>query len=179
MRTFLTVAVEPTAATEAILNAGTAEATVDIASIKQMMDAFDPAALLPEVGQVFGFAASVCRVAVLIGPIVLLVLGLAYLFLSPKEANYYFGYRCYYGMGSVQAWRFTQRLAGVVWGGLGLVLTIVMGILCIGFGGKELADIVSTAFIALIWQAALALVAYLTICIWVTVRYDSKGKKRR
>ena len=28
----------------------------------------------------------------------MLVLGLAYLFLAPREANYYFGYRCYFGM---------------------------------------------------------------------------------
>jgi len=101
---------DPTAATEAVL---------DIASIKELMDAFDPASLLPEMSEIFGSLVSVCRVAVMVGPIVLLVLGLAYLLLSPREANYYFGYRCYYGMGSVPAWRFTQRFAGVVLGGTG------------------------------------------------------------
>jgi len=179
MRTFLTVAVEPTTATEAILNAGTAEATVDIASIKQMMDAFDPAALLPEVGQVFGFAASVCRVAVLIGPIVLLVLGLAYLFLSPKEANYYFGYRCYYGMGSVQAWRFTQRLAGIVLGGLGLVLTGVMLVLSGGFAGMDTMDMAWRALHCVLWEAALTAVAVLGINAFAAMTFDKRGEYRR
>ena len=97
---------DPTVATEAAL---------DIESIKEIMDAFDPASLLPELGEIFTVITSVCRIAVMVGPIILLILGLAYLFLAPKEANYYFGYRCYFGMGSVEAWRFSQRLAGAVW----------------------------------------------------------------
>ena len=72
--------------------------------------------------------------------LVLLVLGLAYLFLSPREANYYFGYRCYYGMGSIQAWRFTQRIAGMILGGLGLVLTVIMFLVSAGFGGMDTMD---------------------------------------
>ena len=102
------------------------ESPLDIESIKSLMDGFDPAALLPDLSDLFGSLATLCRFAVMIGPVVLLVLGLAYLFLSPREANYYFGYRCYFGMGSVQAWRFTQRIAGMLFGGVGLILTIVM-----------------------------------------------------
>ena len=115
------------------------EAILDVESIKEMMDAFDPAALLPELSDVFGSLATVCRVAVMIGPVVLLVLGLGYLFLSPKEANYYFGYRCYFGMGSVHAWRFTQRLAPAF--GLG---TLVLGA---GWdAGRALAGLMSSCW---------------------------------
>ena len=106
-----TIPTEITAATEGSL---------DIASIKSVMDGFDPASLLPDLSKVFGSLVGVCRVAVMIGPVIALILGLAYLFLAPKEANYYFGYRCYFGMGSVRAWRFTQRIAGMILGGLGL-----------------------------------------------------------
>ena len=102
------------------------EPALDIDSIKSLMDGFDPAALLPDLGELFGSLSALCRFAVMIGPVIMLVLGLAYLFLSPREANYYFGYRCYFGMGSVQAWRFTQRIAGMLFGGVGLILTIVM-----------------------------------------------------
>ena len=109
-----TIPTEITAATEGSL---------DIASIKSVMDGFDPASLLPDLSKVFGSLVGVCRVAVMIGPVIALILGLAYLFLAPKEANYYFGYRCYFGMGSVRAWRFTQRIAGMILGGLGLILT--------------------------------------------------------
>lgn len=161
---------DPTAATEAAL---------DIDSIKEIMDAFDPAALLPELSDVFGSLATVCRVAVMIGPVILLVLGLAYLFFSPKEANYYFGYRCYYGMGSVQAWRFTQRLAGALYAGLGLVLTLVMLAVSGGFGEMEVTDMVWRAADCLIWQAVLVLLATVTIRVSAAMRFNRKGEYRK
>jgi len=179
MRIFLTGAVGATAATEAILNTEPTEAAVDIASIKELMDGFDPASLLPELGDVFGTMASLCRIAVLIGPIVLLILGVAYLFFSPKEANYYFGYRCYFGMGSVQAWRFTQRLAGIVLGGLGLILTGVMLVLSGGFAGMDTMDMAWRALKCVIWEAALAAAAVLCVNIIAAVVFDKRGEYRK
>lgn len=152
---------------------------LDIDSIKEIMDAFDPAALLPELSQIFGSLASVCRFAVMIGPVVLLILGLAYLFLSPKEANYYFGYRCYFGMGSVRAWRFTQRLAGVVLGALGLILTIIMYVISSGFAAMEVTDMVWKAVDCLIWQAVLALLATIAINLTAALRFDRRGEYRK
>ena len=161
---------DPTAATEAAL---------DIESIKEIMDSFDPAALLPELSEVFGSLAGICRFAVMIGPIVLLVLGLLYLFLSPREANYYFGYRCYFGMGSVNAWRFTQRMAGVLLGGMGLILTIVMYTISGGFAEMEVTDMVWKAADCLVWEAVLALIATLAINLTAMFRFDRKGEYRK
>jgi len=163
-------------ATEAILNT---EPAVDIASIKELMDGFDPAALLPELEGVFSTMATICRIAVLVGPIVLLVLGIAYLFLSPKEANYYFGYRCYYGMGSVQAWRFTQRMAGIVLGGLGLVLTLVMYLISGGFAGMDTMDMAWRALTCVIWECVLTAVALLSINAVAALTFDKRGEYRR
>ena len=131
-----TIPTEITAATEGSL---------DIASIKSVMDGFDPASLLPDLSKVFGSLVGVCRVAVMIGPVIALILGLAYLFLAPKEANYYFGYRCYFGMGSVRAWRFTQRIAGMILGGLGLILTVIMAIVTAGYGSMDSMGISTSA----------------------------------
>ena len=161
---------DPTAATEAAL---------DIESIKEIMDAFDPATLLPELGDIFSLVTDVCRIAVLIAPIILLVLGVAYLLFSPKEANYYFGYRCYFGMGSVEAWRFTQRFAGAVLGGLGLILTGVMLVISMGFPGMEAMDMVWKAFWCLIWQGVLALLANAGIWLAAFLRYDARGNLRK
>lgn len=161
---------DPTAATEAVL---------DIDSIKEIMDAFDPAALLPELGDIFSIVTTVCQVAVMIAPIILLVLGLAYLFFAPREANYYFGYRCYYGMGSVEAWRFTQRFAGFVLGALGLILTGVMLVISMGFAGMDMMDMVWKAFWCLIWQGILALLANIAIWAATFFRYDAKGNIRK
>lgn len=168
--TMATSPVDPTAVTEAGLN---------IESIKSLMDSFDPASLLPDLSKVFSSLAAVCRVAVVLGPIVLLVLGLAYLFLSPKEANYYFGYRCYYGMGSVHAWRFTQRMAGVLLGGLGLVLSIVMFTISGSFAEMEVTDMVWKAMSCLVWEAVLALIATLAINLTAAIRFDRKGEYRK
>ena len=165
-----TVAVDPTAATEAAL---------DIESIKGMMDAFDPAALLPDLSSVFGIVTTMCRIAVLVGPIILLALGIAYLFFSPKEANYHFGYRCYFGMGSVQAWRYTQRMAGAILGILGLVLTIVMFFMGSGFGAMNPEDMVWKALTCLVWEAVLALLANAAISGLAALNFDRKGEYRR
>ena len=155
------------------------ESPLDIESIKSLMDGFDPAALLPDLSDLFGSLATLCRFAVMIGPVVLLVLGLAYLFLSPKEANYYFGYRCYFGMGSVQAWRFTQRIAGMLFGGVGLILTIVMFLISGGFAEMEVTDMVWRAAGCLAWQAIIAIVLTLLVNFLAFFFFDAKGGPRR
>ena len=170
MSTVPTTIPDPTAATEAVM---------DLESIKEMMDAFDPAALLPELDSVFSLVATVCKVAILAGPIVLLVLGLAYLFLSPKEANYYFGYRCYYGMGSVKAWRFTQRLAGIVLGGLGLVLTGVALVASVGFGSMDAEALVWRAAGCMILEAVATIAGIVFINVTAAMKFDKKGEFRK
>ena len=152
---------------------------MSIDGIKEIMDAFDPASLLPELSTITGKIELIARIAVMVGPIVLLVLGLMYLFIAPKEANHYFGYRCYFGMGSVEAWRFTQRLAGAVLGGLGLILTGVMLVISMGFPGMEAMDMVWKAFWCLIWQGILALLANAGIWLAAFLRYDAKGNLRK
>ena len=155
------------------------EPSLDIESIKSLMDGFDPAALLPDLSDLFGSLATLCRFAVMIGPVVLLVLGLAYLFLSPREANYYFGYRCYFGMGSVQAWRFTQRMAGILFGGVGLILTIVMYVMSGSFSEMEITDMVWKAAGCLAWQAIIAIVLTLLVNFLAFFFFDAKGGPRR
>ena len=162
-----------------ILSTAATEPGLDIASIKKIMDGFDPAALLPDLSELFGSLATLCRFAVMIGPAVLLILGLAYLFLAPREANYYFGYRCYFGMGSVQAWRFTQRMAGMIFGGVGLILTIVMYVISGGFAGMEVVDMVWKAAGCLAWQAVIALVLTLLVNFLAFFFFDAKGAPRR
>ena len=152
--------------------------SLSIDSIKELMDGFDPAALLPELDTVFGKIELTCRIAVMIGPVLLILLGLTYLFLAPREANHYLGYRCYYGMGSVQAWRFTQKLSGIVLGGLGLVLTAVMVFMMMSFRGMEVQAMLWRAVKCLIWQAALALLANLAINAAAFFLFDSRGDFR-
>ena len=152
---------------------------MSIEDIKQIMDGFDPAALLPDLSTLEGKAELICRIAVLVGPVLLLALGIAYLLFAPREANYHFGYRCFFGMGSVDAWRFSQRLAGMVWGILGLVLTIVMLIVCGSFRGMEIMPMVTKAAVALAWQAGLTLLSSLAVNVVVMTQFDAKGDYRK
>ena len=155
------------------------EAAIDFERLTKACDNFDLATLFPKLDSVFGRITLICRVCVLVGPILLLILGLCYLFLAPKEANYYFGYRCYYGMGSVHAWRFTQRIAGMILGGLGLILTVVMGILSLGFASMEIEAMVWRAVWCLVWEAVLSLLATLAINALAMYWFDRKGELRR
>ena len=155
------------------------EAAIDFERLKKAFDNFDLATLFPKLDSVFGRITLICRICVLVGPILLLILGLCYLFLAPKEANYYFGYRCYYGMGSVHAWRFTQRIAGMILGGLGLILTVVMGILSLGFASMEIEAMVWRAVWCLVWEAVLSLLATLAINGLAMYWFDRKGELRR
>ena len=152
---------------------------MNIEDLKTLMDDFDPATLLPELDALTANLAPVMRIAVLAGPLVLLVLGLLYLLVPPKEANHYFGYRTWFGMGSVDAWRFTQRLAGALWGVLGLVLTVVMWLRAGAFAELEVMDLLHSAGKCLLWEAVLVAVSVLTVNIWAAVRFDSKGERRK
>ena len=147
--------------------------------IKVLMDNFDPAALLPDLTTVVGKVEFITRIAVMAGPVVLLTLGILYFFAAPKEANYRFGYRCYFGMGSEESWRFTQRFAGLVWGVLGLVLTVVMLIITGSFGGNPIMDIIGKGAKCLLWEGGLILVSILGINLTAMLCYDRKGLRRR
>ena len=150
-----------------------------MSKITELLDGLDIAKLVPDLEGLLNKVPAIAALAVMIGPVLLLALGLLYLFAPPKEANHKAGFRTYFGMGSVQAWRFTQRIAGIALGGLGLLLTVVMGIICLGFGRLEPIPMLERAMTCLLWETVLAGVAYLTVVILVTVLFDKNGNRRR
>ena len=152
---------------------------MNIEDLKSLMDGFDPASLLPELDSILEVIVYAVRIATLQGPIVLLALGLGYLIFAPREANYIFGYRCTFGMGSVEAWRFTQRLAGIIWGVLGLVLTLMMTSLTKNFAGQDLQEVLWRAVKYVLWEAGLALVSSLVINTIVMIRFTYDGEYRK
>ena len=155
------------------------EAAFDFNSIKELMDGFDPAALLPEIDSIVGKVQLICSLAILAAPIIMLCMGIAYLFFAPREANYYFGYRTAFGMGSVSAWRHTQKVAGCIFGGLGLVLTLLMLMICLTLSSRQAMDMVWLAVKCLIWEGVLGLAAKFSINSITMYTYDYNGNKRR
>jgi hypothetical protein len=81
-------------------------------------------------------------------------------------------------MGSVQAWRFTQRLAGIVWAALGLILAIVAMVNVGKLVETELMDSMFLAGKFILGQAATVFVSVLCINAVVFARYDRKGIRR-
>ena len=138
----------------------------------------DPASLLPDLPALFEKLVDVARVAVYVGPVTLMVLGLLYFFLAPKEANHQFGFRCWWGMGSVEVWRFTQKLAGITWGALGLALGLVAFFSTGGYANMTQQAMLMDAISLILLQIGTVLVSILVINIVLVILYDSRGYKR-
>ena len=142
------------------------------------MDDFDIGSLIPSLETLLGKLDLLLRVLVMAGPLALLGLGLYYFLAPPKEANHSAGYRFRYGMSRVKVWRFMQRIAGMIYSGTGLVLTVVMAIVCIGFGKMDAPDMVWAAVKCILWELGIIAAATAAINITVMVVYDSQGNSR-
>ena len=150
-----------------------------IEKLTSLLENFDLSAVIPELETFLGKMEFYARLVVLIGPLLLLGFGLWYYFAPPKEANFRAGYRTYFGMGSVEAWRFTQRLAGMAWSGLGALLTIIMGLISIGFRGMEATGMIKSVTACLVWELVLLVISCAAIETLVFLSYDKDGKRRK
>jgi len=149
-----------------------------IPDLVDLINNFDPAAYLPKIDSILGWIEILVRVCVMAAPVIMLVFGLSYWLLPPKEANHEAGYRFYFGMGSVEAWRYTQKLACIVWTALGLILSIVMFLVSGSFRGMDGMQMLDKAVVCILWEIGLMAVACLAINIILIVRYDRKGNVR-
>ena len=146
--------------------------------LKRLLGEFDPAALVPDLEALFNNLDGALRVVVLAGPLCLLGLGLLYLLAPPSEANHVFGYRHFWGMSSVEAWRFTQKTAGLVWTGLGLVLTIIMAFLCNGYRELAAEAMLTSALTSVLVELLLVFLSTLLINTLVIFHFDHRGTRR-
>ena len=146
--------------------------------LAQMVKDFDLGNFIPELDSVIGWVEFAAQVAVMLGPLLLLIFGAVYFFIPPKEANHHLGYRFYWGMGSVEAWQFTQKIAGISWMALGLVLTVIMLLVCNGYRGMDTPKIVSSAGTCLVWELVLIALLCIAIDVVVALRFDKDGNVR-
>ena len=147
--------------------------------IKSLLDNFNIAEILPKLDALMGHIQPVLRFAILVGPVCLLVLGILYMLLPTREANHFFGYRCYFGMGSQEAWKAAQRIAGIVWTALGLVLLVVMLLISTRFSSGEPEGSVGVALRCALWELGLVAATCIGIDITMAVLFDRNGNRRR
>lgn len=149
-----------------------------IEQMKQLVNEFDFANFIPAVDSILGWIELLVRLFVMAAPVCVLVFGLWFLFLPPKEANHRAGYRTYFGMGSVEAWRFTQFLAGIVWSAVGLILSVVMLLVTNGYREMDMMDMVNNAIVCVLWEIGCIVLCCLGINITALVVFDRKGVRR-
>jgi len=143
------------------------------------MDDLDISKFLPEFSRFLDGMDMFVRICVIAGPLALLGLGLYFLLAAPKEANYSAGYRFRYGMAKARSWQFMQFLAGSVYSVTGLILTIVMGCLCISIHKLDLMSMAIAAIKMIGWQVGIVIAATVGINVTVVVLFDSEGNRRR
>ena len=149
-----------------------------IEKLVDLINNFDPVSYLPEISSILGWTELFLRICVMAAPVIVLIYGLSWLLLPPKEANHMAGYRFYFGMGSVAAWRFTQKFAGIVWSVLGLSLSVIMFLVTGNFRGMETMVMVDQAVLCILWEIGLMILSILVINLTLTIRYDRKGNVR-
>ena len=149
-----------------------------IEQMKQLVNEFDFANFIPAVDSILGWIELLVRLFVMAAPVCILVFGLWFLFLPPKEANHRAGYRTYFGMGSVEAWRFTQFLAGIIWSAVGLILSVVMLLVTNGYREMDMMDMVNNAIVCVLWEIGCIVLCCLGINITALVMFDRKGVRR-
>lgn len=143
-------------------------------ALTELMDVF-----VPELGSLITDLRYWLVFLMVVGPVALMLLGAYYLFMAPPEANHKAGYRTFYGMGSVSAWKFTQKLAGRTWIISGLVMLLVAIVGFILMIKAEVDRAVTIGLVVLIVEAIIALVAYIAIEVTVSSRYDENGNLKK
>ena len=146
--------------------------------ITELLNTFSLEKYIPKLDTLMGWVQWLVSLAVRVGPICILVLGLIYLLIPPKEANRKAGFRTYFGMGSVIAWNVTQRLAGILMIPMGLILTIIAYMRIGEFSGYDMMTMANVAFQMVKTQVICALVIYVFMFLLTAVLFDRKGDCR-
>ena len=143
-------------------------------SISGFLDGFDFAKILPGIGKVISSVRFWMVLLMYAGPLVLLGLGLWYYLKPVQEPCTDRGFRIPPAMGSADAWKFTQKLAGVTWTALGGVLTVLTVIFSLIYGSTATMKLVTASVVWLAVEALLAVVSYGFIYIMVYTRFKKE-----
>ena len=147
-------------------------------TIRSLLDLLDIANYLPELSAFAGGTKLILWLLMLVGPVIMVGLGILSFTKPASEANYSWGFRSYFVMGSVEAWRYAQRLAGLCWLALGGGMTVIalgLGFLALVFNAGQ------TAVMAL-WGVGAELL--LVVASWIFVNamviknFDKDGNPR-
>lgn len=133
---------------------------------------------VPELNSVLDLTLTVTKLAVRIGPFCILLFGLIYLLFPPREANHKVGYRTFFGMGSIGAWRFTQFVAGLLMTLSGLVLNGKAKAAVKTFTPNNLDQVLEGAFDIIKPQIVCIVVIFVFMSVITFLMFTFKGNLR-
>lgn len=143
--------------------------------ITEILDKLDLAKFVPELDKLIELVLKCAKFSVRVGPICILLLGFIYLFLHPNEANHKLGYRTFFGMGSVHAWRFTQRVSGFIMLIIGLFLNGAAKKAAQSFTLADTSALFDKVFALVITQIKCVLVIFVFMILLTAVVFNRKG----
>ena len=146
--------------------------------IVSLLKGFDVENLMPPLSQFLSGIKFWMILLMLVGPLLMLALGAMYYYKPPKEANFSWGFRTYVTMGSVEVWRFTQRLAGRIWmvlGGIMSAATLVLGVL-LSFISAQAVTVGAVLIVGV--ELVLVVGRWIIINMIVLKFYDKEGNRR-
>lgn len=146
--------------------------------ITEILDKLDLAKFVPELDKLMELVLKVAKFSVRVGPVCILLLGIIYLFLHPNEANYKAGYRTFFGMGSVHAWRFTQRVSGFIMLISGLIMNSAAKKAAKRFTVKDPNAMFDEVLALVKTQIIWVLVIFVFMILLTAVLFNRKGKCR-
>ncbi len=141
-------------------------------------DNFGIQGLLPDMQGFLGNVRFYLGLFLLIGPVLMLIFGVLRFFIPAKEANYSVGYRTFFGMGSVYAWKATQWVSGLVFMGLGGVLTVLAVIQCFVNGGMDLSGAAGNTCTWLIVEGIALMIGVIAVEVLIGMQFDRQGALR-
>ena len=134
--------------------------------------------LLPEMGGFLGDIRFYLCLFLLLVPVIMVIMGAFRFFRPAKEANHSVGYRTFFGMGSVYAWRVTQWVSGAVFLGMGGLLLLLAIIQCFVMGGKEVGDAVTNMYTWLIVEGVGLVISIVAVEVVIGLQFDKNGNLR-
>lgn len=140
-----------------------------------MFSDLDFSGLVPDINTFVGKLELAARLCVMVGPLILLGLGLWFLLWPPKDNKSYVGFRTFYRAKTVESWRYAQHIAGCVWGAMGVVLTLILSLICNGFRKMDGLTMGTTAIICVIVELILLIASVIYINRQVAKKFDKDG----
>jgi len=143
-------------------------------AITSLLGDFDLSKFIPDIDTALGKFELAARICVMLGPLVLLGLGLWYLLAPPNEMGSRVGFHTFRRAKTQEVWEYTQHLAGIVWGAMGVVLTIVMALICNGYRGLNALQVATSAVICILVELILLTASIIAINVIVSKAFYKK-----